>query len=51
MIGGDLSILTSDWSRFPFFTELQWYALDKYVWSLLGKVKHLKKIHKIIDPV
>ena len=23
--------------RFPFFTELLWYALDKYVWSLLGR--------------
>jgi len=23
--------------RFPFFTELQWYALDKYVWSLMGR--------------
>jgi len=23
--------------RFPFFTELQWYALDKYVYSLLGR--------------
>ena len=27
--------------RFPFFTELQWYALDKYVWALLGRT-HLK---------
>jgi len=23
--------------RFPFFTELQWYALDKYVYALLGR--------------
>ena len=23
--------------RFPFFTELQWYALDKYVFALLGR--------------
>ena len=23
--------------RFPFFNELQWYALDKYAWSLLGR--------------
>ena len=23
--------------RFPFFTELQWYALDKYAFALLGK--------------
>ena len=23
--------------RFPFFTELQWFALDKYVYSLLGR--------------
>jgi len=23
--------------RFPFFTELQWYALDKYVYHLLGR--------------
>ena len=23
--------------RFPFFNELQWYALDKYAWALLGK--------------
>ena len=27
--------------RFPFFTELQWYALDKYVWALLGRT-HIK---------
>ena len=27
--------------RFPFFTELLWYALDKYVWALLGKT-HLQ---------
>ena len=26
-------------SRFPFFTELLWYALDKYVWDLLGKTQ------------
>ena len=29
------------WCRFPFFTELLWYALDKYVWALMGKT-HLK---------
>lgn len=23
--------------RFPFFTELQWFALDKYVHALLGR--------------
>ena len=23
--------------RFPFFTELQWYALDKYIFHLLGR--------------
>ncbi len=23
--------------RFPFFTELQWFALDKYVYHLMGK--------------
>ena len=23
--------------RFPFFTELQWFALDKYVYALLGR--------------
>lgn len=23
--------------RFPFFTELQWYAMDKYVYHLLGR--------------
>ena len=23
--------------RFPYFTELQWYALDKYVYALLGR--------------
>jgi len=27
--------------RYPFFTELQWYALDKYVYALLGRT-HLK---------
>ena len=27
--------------RFPFFTELQWYALDKYIYALLGK-SHIK---------
>ena len=27
--------------RFPFFTELQWYALDKYVYALLGRT-HLE---------
>ncbi len=27
--------------RFPFFTELQWYALDKYVYALLGR-SHLE---------
>lgn len=27
--------------RFPFFTELQWYALDKYVYALLGR-SHLQ---------
>ena len=23
--------------RYPFFTELLWYALDKYVYALLGR--------------
>ena len=23
--------------RYPFFTELQWFALDKYVYSLFGR--------------
>jgi len=27
--------------RFPFFTELQWYALDKYVYALLAR-SHLQ---------
>jgi hypothetical protein len=27
--------------RFPFFTEMQWYALDKYVYALLGR-SHLR---------
>jgi hypothetical protein len=27
--------------RFPFFTEMQWYALDKYVYALLGR-SHLQ---------
>ena len=27
--------------RFPYFTELQWYALDKYAYSLLGRT-HLE---------
>jgi len=29
--------------RYPFFTELQWYALDKYVYALLGKT------HLVVD--
>jgi len=33
--------------RFPFFTELQWYALDKYVWALLGKT-HIKAEEEIM---
>jgi F-box/leucine-rich repeat protein 10/11 len=31
--------------RFPFFTELQWYALDKYVYHLLGR-SHLALDHE-----
>jgi len=27
--------------RFPFFTELQWYTLDKYIYALLGR-SHLQ---------
>ena len=27
--------------RFPFFTEMQWYSLDKYVYALLGR-SHLE---------
>eukprot|EP00088_Acartia_fossae_P039647 TRINITY_DN4126_c0_g1_i2.p1 TRINITY_DN4126_c0_g1~~TRINITY_DN4126_c0_g1_i2.p1 ORF type:complete len:935 (+),score=174.46 TRINITY_DN4126_c0_g1_i2:37-2841(+) len=31
--------------RFPFFTEMQWYALDKYVYALLGR-SHLQVDHE-----
>ena len=34
--------------RFPFFTELQWFALDKYIHALLGKTHlHLEEENMI----
>ena len=34
--------------RFPYFTELQWYALDKYAYALLGRT-HLDLSEDIQD--
>ena len=33
--------------RFPFFNELQWYALDKYAWSLLGRT-HIEEEEEVM---
>lgn len=33
--------------RFPFFTELQWYTLDKYVYHLLGRT-HLNLSEEVM---